>query len=55
MMEISIQCGIHKILGGIEPMERYIISMTGNELAKQLIADLGNGAATSDGDRACAL
>jgi len=33
-------------------MERYIISMTGNELAKQLIADLGNGAATSDGDRA---
>ena len=33
-------------------MERYIISMTGNELAKQLIADLGNGVATSDGDRA---
>ena len=33
-------------------MECYIISMTGNELAKQLIADLGNGVATSDGDRA---
>lgn len=32
-------------------MERYIISTTGDELAKQLIADLGNGTVMADDDR----